>query len=94
VILFPVPRTSWHTLRHARATVYRRDAFTCQDCGWFPSHVPVAYDGTQRIPADYGPVLQCLQLDHIVPSFKGGASVVENFQTLCKRCNARKGHKA
>ena len=32
-----------------------------------------------------------LEIDHIVPISKGGKSTLENLQTLCHRCNVRKG---
>ena len=31
------------------------------------------------------------QVDHIVPMNKGGKSVVENLQILCRQCNGTKG---
>jgi len=31
-----------------------------------------------------------LEVDHIVPVSKGGETKMENLQTLCARCNARK----
>lgn len=32
-----------------------------------------------------------LAVDHIHPWSKGGADVMDNYQTLCVACNARKG---
>jgi 5-methylcytosine-specific restriction endonuclease McrA len=34
-----------------------------------------------------------LELDHIHPESKGGETVYENIQLLCRRCNRRKGSK-
>lgn len=35
--------------------------------------------------------IQNLSIDHIVAWSKGGAHSLENFQTLCRSCNSRKG---
>ena len=32
-----------------------------------------------------------LEIDHIWPIAKGGKTTLDNLQTLCHRCNARKG---
>ena len=32
-----------------------------------------------------------LEIDHIIPIAKGGKTVYDNLQTLCRRCNKRKG---
>lgn len=35
--------------------------------------------------------LSDLSLDHVDPFCRGGATTFENLQTLCRRCNSRKG---
>lgn len=32
-----------------------------------------------------------LSIDHIIAESKGGPSTLENFQTLCRSCNSKKG---
>ena len=32
-----------------------------------------------------------LEIDHIIPISKGGKSTYDNLQTLCNRCNKKKG---
>ena len=34
-----------------------------------------------------------LQADHVYPESKGGETTFENLQTLCKKCNLKKGSK-
>jgi hypothetical protein len=54
-----------------RMAVLKRDKFKCVLCG--------------RTPAR-NPELQ-LELDHIIPWSKNGATVIDNLQTLCNECN-------
>ena len=32
-----------------------------------------------------------LSIDHIIPESQGGLTIIENLQTLCVRCNSKKG---
>lgn len=58
-----------------RYQVLMRDRFRCRACG--------------RSPAT--DLLVELEIDHITPFSKGGATTLENLQTLCKECNIGKG---
>lgn len=31
--------------------------------------------------------------DHIIPVSKGGKNTLENYQTMCRKCNVQKGNK-
>lgn len=59
-----------------RFKVLNRDCFRCCACG-----ATRALDPTVE-----------LEVDHIVPYSKGGETVLENLQTLCKRCNRGAGN--
>jgi len=57
-----------------RFMVMRRDRFCCCQCGASPALLP----GT------------VLVVDHIVPWSQGGATTLDNLQTLCEPCNGGK----
>lgn len=52
-----------------------------------------------QIPEDYDGALAVgdhdswLEVDHIIALHNGGTNDIENLQTLCKRCNCKKGVK-
>lgn len=60
-----------------RQHIKERDGFTCKNCG---------------VSIQQEPNL-LLEIDHIIPVSKGGLTTEDNLQTLCWRCNRRKGAK-
>jgi 5-methylcytosine-specific restriction endonuclease McrA len=36
--------------------------------------------------------LMLMTKDHIVPSSKGGSDHIDNLQTMCSKCNSKKGN--
>ena len=77
-------RNFWYVLPRFKRAVLVRDNFTCQLCGAHPLTVN-----------EHGLVLpdvKQLEVDHIVPYSKGGATAMANLQTLCRRCNRAKGN--
>jgi 5-methylcytosine-specific restriction endonuclease McrA len=75
------PKRKRKTLRNVsyklRFQVLDRDRHKCRSCG--------------SSPADDGNVK--LEIDHIIPWSKGGESVLNNLQTLCRACNIGKGNR-
>ena len=69
------PHDSRNIKWRIRHLVMKRDHFKCTACGASPATNP----GTE------------LHVDHIIPVSKGGTSVIENLQTLCRICNLGKG---
>ena len=62
-------------------------------------HPRPPFTATQRVSVyarDNGSCVHCgatelLSIDHIHPWSKGGAHEMDNFQTLCRSCNSKKG---
>ncbi|MGA2625168.1 MAG: HNH endonuclease [Bacteroidota bacterium] len=69
-------RTSRNINWRLRHLVMKRDNFKCRHCG--------------RSPAN--DVSIQLEVDHIVPYSKGGETIFENLQTLCRTCNGGKSN--
>jgi 5-methylcytosine-specific restriction endonuclease McrA len=59
-----------------RFIVMRRDSFRCRQCGASPAVMP----GVE------------LHVDHVIAWSAGGATTLENLQTLCLRCNLGKSN--
>lgn len=59
-----------------RAKILKRDNYTCKNCGISPREEPNIL----------------LEVDHIIPVSKGGITSEDNLQTLCWKCNRRKGN--
>lgn len=60
-----------------REKIKKRDNFTCKICGLSTTQEPNLL----------------LEIDHIIPLSKGGISSEDNLQTLCWKCNRKKGNK-
>ena len=60
-----------------REEIKKRDNFTCKYCG----------NSTYKEPN------LLLEIDHIIPISKGGTTTKENLQTLCWKCNRKKGNR-
>lgn len=60
-----------------RQKIKERDGFTCKQCGASVEKEPNLL----------------LEIDHIIPVSKGGLTTEDNLQTLCWRCNRKKGAK-
>jgi len=69
-----------------RCFIFNRDNFTCKICGIHPENIPLNYDGKNTIYCQN----TFLVLDHIIPYSKGGECILDNLQTLCDICNAKK----
>lgn len=75
-VLHARPPTGREPSLRLRWRVLQRDRFTCCACGASPALRPEVE----------------LHVDHIVPWSGGGATVLENLQTLCSKCNLGKSN--
>lgn len=74
----------WYSMAAFKRATFIRDGFRCQLCG---------YHQMQK-GRFWLPETSLLHCDHIIPVSKGGATVMDNLQTLCQRCNLRKAAKS
>lgn len=58
-----------------RFKIFKRDNYKCRICGASPAVNPQV----------------TLHVDHIIPRAKGGETIPDNLQTLCRNCNLGKG---
>lgn len=87
------PKVHPKTLARIRREVYTRDAFTCQVCGW-TAIVPEDWNSAYTLAGENSAGIHVsLELDHVLPFSRGGKFTLDNLQTLCNRCNCRKGSK-
>lgn len=65
--------------RNVRSQVFRRDNYTCQECGY-----------VGEVKTSYGPDKRALVAHHIVDRHNGGSDRLNNLQTLCMSCHNKK----
>lgn len=73
----------WYRIPAFKRAVFIRDNFTCQICGY--------HEMQKKRP--WLPETAYLHCDHLIPLSKGGSTTIDNLQTLCEKCNLRKGAK-
>lgn len=76
-----------------RQEVIERDGLYCRHCGHGPMAVKwgVTPKGAVRLYNDWATLGdRTIELDHVIPESKGGASEAENLVVFCGDCNRRK----
>ena len=76
-----------------RYMVFKFKGCTCVECGRVGTHFKMQKDRGSRsyhfgLWSDDG--VQMTK-DHIIPKSKGGRNALENYQTMCEKCNVAKG---
>ena len=68
-----------------KKAVVKRDNAACQLCGKIGKvKYGLAYEEKENRIIRF-------EFDHIIPLSAGGATVIENLQLLCRKCNRLKG---
>lgn len=73
-----------------RALIYKRDNYSCSKCGVKAINFNKNYSGENTLFCSNN---KWLELDHIIPISLGGIDHQSNLQTLCNKCNSKKGNK-
>jgi 5-methylcytosine-specific restriction endonuclease McrA len=74
---------------HLRIAVLSRDNYICQYCG--KKGKPSNHYKPKAIEIDeFGRIIS-FEIDHIIPEFKGGKTVLNNLILACRKCNRSKG---
>ncbi len=74
---------------HLRRAILIRDNNTCQYCGkagkkgHYPDKVFEIIFGKEV----------AFEIDHIIPEFRGGKTILDNLILACRKCNRSKGYK-
>ena len=84
-----------------RYEVFKEKGLKCVDCGIVGSFFALEKFRLQEnnrhhfnLYAIDGEGLEVLMTkDHIIPISKGGKNILSNYQTMCEKCNSRKGDK-
>ena len=82
-------------LNEERLACFRRNGFTCHECKRSASLLALEYIESKsysgyslNLYSDDGAYFT---KDHIIPKSLGGKDSLDNYQTMCWKCNAKKG---
>ena len=78
-----------------KLAVFNEKGTACACCGDVGIHlvVTVNHNGTQKQIELYTDDWVAMTVDHIVPKSRGGLNHIDNYQPLCRWCNAIKSDK-
>ena len=78
-------------ITHSAKNVFIRDNYECQYCGYMCSRFKYSQTELAKKPKLY---LIKPEMEHVIPSSKGGLNTWENTVTACRRCNNRKDNRS
>lgn len=84
-------------LNHTRLRTFKEKGITCVSCGITGSFFAVEKSGCfpyhLNLYADKEGKEILMTVDHIKPKSKGGATMLDNLQPMCAKCNTKKADK-